>query len=187
MIKSRDWRADRRSWIKLLEKTTGAGLAEWDRRILRHKFKDARQLRAWLSSQQIEGYAQQLLVMERFGYPDYMLSTTNELIGTQYADRPALRPILDKVVDEATRCGTVVVQARKTYVSLVSPRRTFARIQPTTKTRVDLGLRLDGQAPTGRLRSNRHDTMRLRVELAAAHEVDREVLMWLRHAYTANS
>ena len=187
MIKSRDWRAGRRSWIKLLEKNTGSGLAEWNRRIQRHKFKDARQLRAWLSSQQIEGYAQQLLVMEHFGYPDYMLSTTNELIANQFADRPALRPILDKIVEEAARCGSVVVQARKTYVSLVAPRRTFARIQPTTKTRVDLGLRLDGQMPTGRLRPNRHDTMRLRIELAAAQEVDSEVLTWLRHAYTANS
>lgn len=147
MTKSRDWRTDRRTWIKLLQKTTGVGLAEWNRRIQRHKFKDARQLKVWLSSQQIEGYPQQLLVMERFGYPDYMLSTTNRLIGTQYANRPALRPILDKVVEEAARCGNVVVQARKTYVSLLSPQRTFARLQPTTKTRVDLGLRLDGQTP----------------------------------------
>ena len=187
MINSRDWRADRRSWIKLLKKNTGAGLAEWNCRIERHKFKDHRQLRAWLASQQIEGYPQKLLVMERFGYPDYMLSTTHELIAKQFADRPALRPILDKIIDEAERCGSVVVQARKTFVSLVSPRRTFARIQPTTKTRIDLGLRLEGQTPKGRLRSNRHDTMRLRIALTTAHEVDSEVVMWLRRAYNENS
>ena len=36
----------------------------------------------------------------------------------------------------------VTVQARGTLVSLVSPRRTFAVLKPTTKSRVDLGLRL---------------------------------------------
>jgi hypothetical protein len=187
MLKNRDWRADRRAWIEILTKKTGAGLTEWNRRIQARGFRDEQLLRNWLSSQHIEGFAQRLLVMECFGYPDYMLSATNDLIAKQYADRPGLRAILDKIVEEAARCGSVVIQARKTYVSLVSPRRTFARVQPTTKTRVDLGLRLDGQAPAGRVRSNSHDTMRPRIELTAAHEVDSEVVKWLRHAYTANS
>ena len=43
--------------------------------------------------------------------------------------------------------GPVTVQARKTMVSLVSPRRTFAVVQATTKDRVDLGLRLDDDGP----------------------------------------
>jgi hypothetical protein len=33
----------------------------------------------------------------------------------------------------------------------VTPRRTFARVQPTTKNRVDLALRLEAQKPSGRL------------------------------------
>jgi hypothetical protein len=39
------------------------------------------------------------------------------------------------------------VPARKTIVSLVSPRRTFAVVRATTKGRVDLGLRLDDAEP----------------------------------------
>lgn len=70
------------------------------------------------------GYPAMLLVMERFGYPDYLIASVDELIEGQYADRPALR--------------------HKTYVALVTPRRTFAAVQPTTKKRVDLGLRLAG-------------------------------------------
>jgi hypothetical protein len=83
--------------------------------------------------------------------------------------------------------GEVIIQARKTYVSLVSPRRTFARVQPTTKTRVDLGLRLEGQGPGGRLQpSTIQETMKLQIGLTSADQVDAEVLCWLRQAYEEN-
>jgi hypothetical protein len=32
-----------------------------------------------------------VLVMERFGYPDYLLAAADELIDGQYADRPGRR------------------------------------------------------------------------------------------------
>jgi hypothetical protein len=81
----------------------------------------------------------------------------------------------------------VIIQARKTYVSLVSPRRTFARVQPTTRARVDLGLRLEGRQPGGRLLpSTMHETMRLQVSLTAPADVNPEVRRWLQQAYSEN-
>ena len=122
--------------------------------------------------------------MERFGYPDFLLASADELVEGQYEDRPHLRPILDAILDAAAGLGEVTIQARKTYVSLVSPRRTFARVQPTTKNRVDLGLRLDGQKPGGRLQPSKiHDTMRLQISFTTRDEVDSEALDWLQRAY----
>jgi hypothetical protein len=84
--------------------------------------------------------------------------------------------------------GEVIIQARKTYVSLVTRRRTFARVQPTTRTRVDLGLRLEGQKPGGRLQPSRiHETMQVQIGLTSPEEVDDEVLAWLRKAYEQNT
>jgi hypothetical protein len=81
----------------------------------------------------------------------------------------------------------VVVQARKTYVSLVTPRRTFARVQPSTRQRVDLGLRLEGQQPGRRLRPLKiHESMPLQISLSAPAEVDAEVLAWLQQTYEQN-
>ncbi|HEX6052182.1 MAG TPA: DUF5655 domain-containing protein [Gemmatimonadaceae bacterium] len=126
--------------------------------------------------------------MERFGYPDFLLATADELIDAQYEDRPGLRPIFDAIVAAAMRLGKVTVQARKTYVSLVSPRRTFARIQATTKGRVDLGLRVEGVAPSGRLQPSRiHETMPLQIGLSTLADIDDEVVRWLRRAYDENS
>ena len=62
-----------------------------------------------------------------------------QLIAGQYADRPQLRSILDAVLAALPALGPVTVQARKTFVSLVSPRRTFAVVQATTRTRETSG------------------------------------------------
>lgn len=136
------------------------------------------------------GYPAMLLVMERFGYPDYLIASADELIEGQYADRPALRPILDAVLARLPAIGGVSVQARKTYVALVTPRRTFAAVQPTTKKRVDLGLRLAEQAPAGRLErapSFGQSSMTMKIGLASPDEVDDEVERWLRRAYEENA
>jgi hypothetical protein len=110
----------------------------------------------------------------------------SQLIDGQYADRLQLRPILDAVLAALPMLGPVTVQARKTCVSLVSPRRTFAAVQATTKSRVDLGLRLDNAAPGGRLRTAKNiasGSINMRVALTRPDEVDEEAIGYLRRAY----
>ena len=133
--------------MRLLVERTGEDVATWNRRIAREGFRDEKSLRAWLSDRGVTGYAQSMLVMERFGYPDFMLASADDLVDGQFADRLPLRPIYETLIQAAAALGEVVIQTRKTYVSLVTPRRTFARIQPTTITRVDLALRLQGHKP----------------------------------------
>jgi hypothetical protein len=80
-----------------------------------------------------------------------------------------------------------VIQARKGYVSLVTPRRTFARVQATTRNRVELGLRLDGAKPGRRLQPSRiHETMKLQISFTKLEEVDAGALGWLQEAYEQN-
>jgi len=126
MAKKRDWESMQTMSARLLEERTGENVAAWNRRIKKERLDDEQSLRAWLSKHGVIGYAQSLLVMERFGYPDFLTATADELIDGQYADRPQLRPIFDAVIEAAARIGDVTIQARKTYISLVSPRRTFA-------------------------------------------------------------
>jgi hypothetical protein len=188
MTEIRAWQRMKTMSARLLKERTGEDVDTWNRRIRAEHIADEQRLRAWLTAQGVTGYAQTLLVMERFGYPDFMLASADELIQGQYADRPRLRPILEAILAAAAGLGAVTIQARKTYVSLVSPRRTFARVQPTTKNRVDLGLRLEGQKPGGRLQpSKMQDTMRLQISLTSPAEVDDEVLAWLQRAYEHNS
>ena len=187
MAKIRDWKSMQELSARLLQERTGENVATWNGRIAKEQLNDEQGLRAWLTKQGVTGYAQSLLVMERFGYPDFLLASADELIEGQYADRPQLRPIFDAIIDAAAGLGDVTIQTRKTYVSLVTPRRTFARIQPTTKSRVDLGLRLEGYTPGERLLPSKiHETMPLQVGLASVDDIDTDVLNWLQEAYDQN-
>jgi Family of unknown function (DUF5990) len=140
---ARSWREVREWSAELLRSHTGEDVAAWNGRVAATGLGDEQSVRGWLAEQGVTGYAQALLVWERFGYPDFIAADANELVDGQYADRPQLRPILDAVLVAASALGPVTAPARKTCVSLVSPRRTFAAVQATTKSRVDLGLRLD--------------------------------------------
>ena len=187
MAQIRDWQAMKTMSARLLLERTGADVTAWNARIQAQNFQDEQALRRWLGEQGVTGYAQGFLVMEHFGYPDFMQASAEELIDGQYADRPQLRPVLDAVLSAVAGLGDVTIQARKTYVSLMTSRRTFARVQPTTKQRVDLALRLEGQKPGGRLKTSKvHETTPLQVSLTTPEEVDAEVLGWLQQAYDQN-
>lgn len=187
----RSWESMREWMTKLLIKRTGAGVEEWKKRIERQKPTDEPALRAWLEAEGVTGYSQRLLVWERFGYPSFMTSAAFDLIGRQYQDRPQLRPILDAILARLPDVSPVItIQARKTYISLVSARRTFAVIQATTRNRLDLGLRLEGQAPGGRLQSGKgigNGSMSVKLSLTSATDLDAEAIRLLKRAYLANA
>ena len=84
MTTTRDWSRNKEMWIGVLEKQTAEGLEAWKAKMRRHKFRDEQQLRTWLSRRNVTGYAQQLLVMERF-----WLSGFHPRDGGR-ADRPAV-------------------------------------------------------------------------------------------------
>jgi Family of unknown function (DUF5990)/Domain of unknown function (DUF5655) len=108
----------------------------------------------------------------------------DRLIEGQYADRPALRPVLDAVLTAVLQLPDVAVNAGKTMVTLVSPGRTFAVLQARTKQRLDMGLRLDGTAPRGRLLSARDlGASTVRLALTTPADVDAEAVALLRQAY----
>jgi len=190
MRRMRDWR-QRTQWIAdLLQRRTGEDLEVWKARVNSGGFTDEVSLRSWLAEHGVTGYPQMLLVMERFGYPDFLLASADELIDEQYADRPELRAILDAILARAVGLGEITIQARKGYVSLLTSRRTFAAVQPTTRKRVDLGLKLKDPRRRGPLAANSSmgsSVVNARVPLASVDDVNDEVEDLLREAYADNS
>jgi len=109
----------------------------------------------------------------------------HELVEAQYAGKESLRPILDAVRKAIPRGAEEA--ARKTYVTW-SHGRQFALVQPSTKTRADLGLVLEGVRAGARLEaSGSFGSGRIthRVALGSRREVDAEVKRWLRDAFDA--
>jgi hypothetical protein len=183
----RDWKAMRTTIERMLLERTGKPLAAWNARVRREGPNDEEQLRSWLTKHGVTGYPRNLLVMERFGYPDFMTTTAQELVDAQYKGRPALRAIYDRLLAAVDGFDGLTVQARKTYVCLVGPKRTFARIQASPRNVVNVALRLDSRVASARLQPSMiHESMRFEVRLGRAEEVDREVVDLLRRTYEFN-
>jgi len=110
----------------------------------------------------------------------------DDLIATQYTGaKAALRPIYDALVKAVEGFGKDVELApKKAYVS-VRRSKQFALFQPSTATRLDVGLNLKGKPASGRLEASGSFNAMVshRVRLGAASEVNRELIGWLREAY----
>ena len=109
-----------------------------------------------------------------------------DLVAAQYAGPKAgLKPIYDAVIKAARSLGKdVEIAPKKTYVSLRRNKQ-FAIVQPSTRTRVDLGLNLKDEKAAGRLEKsgsfNAMVTHRVRLEKPA--DVDKDVIAWLKKAW----
>ena len=108
------------------------------------------------------------------------------LVDTQYGGaKSGLRPIYEDLVERVRSFGDDVdVAPKKAYVSLRRSKQ-FALIQPSTKTRVDVGINLKGVDPTERLEpSGSFNSMcSHRVRVTGGDQVDDELVGWLRSAY----
>jgi len=186
----RSWQEMREQEIKWLIERTGEGLESWNARVRESGKVDEASLRAWLSEKGVTGYPAMLLVMERFGYPDYLQASADDLIETQYADRPATRPIYDALLALLPEIGEIEVQARKTYVAFLTPKRTFSALVPSTKTRSDLGLRLPATQPAaGKLELARNfpqSSVTHKIGLTSTDDIDGEVVGWIKRSYAEN-
>jgi len=113
-------------------------------------------------------------------------SDDDDLVAAQYAgDKAALKPIYDAVIKAARGFGADFELApKKTYVSL-RRKKQFALIQPSTKTRVDLGINLKGKNPGGRLEASGSFNAMVshRVRLESPGDVNAEVVGWLKEAF----
>ena len=106
--------------------------------------------------------------------------------GALYAGAKAgLRPLHDALLGEIRALGAFDIAPKKGYLSL-RRRKQFAMVQPSTTSRIDLGLILPPTTPvTGRLESAAkfNPLFTHRVRITAATDLDDELRGWLATAY----
>ena len=170
-----------------LEAQTGVSVADWVARLRAAGIERHGQMVAWLKAEHGLGH----------GHANHLAKRALEAAAPRDADDPVahlfadgkagLRPLHDQLVAAALALGAdVEVAPKKLNVSL-RRRKQFALVQPSTRTRLDLGLNLPGVAPAGRLEASGsfNAMMSHRVKLAGPQDLDDEVLGWLRSAYDA--
>lgn len=108
-----------------------------------------------------------------------------DLVAAQFETKPDLRPIYDALAEKVKSFGDdVELSPKKSYVSLRRSKQ-FGLIQPSTKTRVDVGIQLKGDEPTDRLEvaGSSMGMVSHRVRVTSLDDIDDELTGWLRTAY----
>ncbi len=109
-----------------------------------------------------------------------------DLVETQYAGaKAALRPVYDALVAVIQGFGSdVEISPKKTYVSF-RRKKQFGLAQPSTATRLDVGINLKGVPSQGHLEASGsfNSMVSHRVRIATKEEIDNQLTGWLKRAY----
>jgi predicted transport protein len=169
----------------LLEKT-GKSLEEWIAVVKKQNFAKHGEIMKFLKSEHgfTHGYANFVSLKARAS--DAASFEETDLLAMQYGKgKEQLKPIYEKLVQEIGQLGDDIEFVPKKANVSVRRKKQFALIQPSTKTRVDLGLKLPGKEQGGRLGgSGRFGSMCTHsVQITSLEEVDDQIVSWLREAY----
>lgn len=112
----------------------------------------------------------------------------DDIIREQYSGPKArLRPLFEQVIAALRAFGSDVELApRKAYVSL-RRRKPFAILQPSTATRIDVGINIKGAPASERFEraGSFSAAVTHRVRIMIPSDIDAELIAWLRRAYDA--
>ena len=173
--------------IANLPEKTGKSLPQWLKIVKAAKLDKHGQIVAMLKKDHGVGHGFASLIAHQH-LSGGRQESGDDLVAAQYSGAKAeLKPIYDAVTKMVRALGKdVEVAPKKTCVSYRRSKQ-FALIQPSTKTRVDLGINLKGVPPQGRLEASGSFNAMVshRVRLEKQSDVDGEVKAWLKQAYDA--
>lgn len=172
--------------IANIEKNTGKKLDEWIRIVNKSGFAKHGELVCFLKEKHgfTHGNAN---VVVHFAKQSHAGAAENsdDLIEAQYKGKENLKPWYDKLMQEIGKFGKdIQIAPKKAYVSLVR-RKQFAILQPSTKTRIDVGLNLKGN-PGDKVAEatttwNAMCTHRIKIEDEKL--LNKDLINWIKQSY----
>lgn len=176
--------------IRNLGEKTGRSLDDWTA-LVRAGAPDGKRIDriAWLQREHGLGHGQASMIVDSVDRPEiFEAQDPQGSVAALLEGREAIHPVFTRLTSLIEELGDdVVTEPRQTYVAF-SRDRQFAILQPSTPTRLDVGLVLPHAEETERLRpagSFGSGRTTHRVSLAHEDEIDGELTEWLRAAYAA--
>ena len=175
-----------KTMIENIEKKFGKPIKEWIKIVNKQKLEKHGEILKFLKEKHgfTHGYAN-LISMKARKADAGSTENLNMLIIEQYKGKDSLKPIYNKIIRAISKFGNDVEVAPKKSSVSIRRKRQFALIQPTTKTRIDLGLKFKNKPISGRLEnSGPFGTMcSHRIQISSLKDIDKEVIDWLKEAY----
>ncbi len=172
--------------IANIEKSTGKSVAEWAVVLKGTGFSKHGELVNFLKEVHglTHGNANTLVHVANQSHAGAAENET-DWIAEQYKGKEEMKPWYDAIMEMIGAMGSdVEIAPKKAYVSL-RRKKQFAIIQPSTKTRMDIGLNIKGKDPAGMAEKsgswNAMCTHRIKLESAAG--INDELKGWIAAAY----
>jgi predicted transport protein len=174
------------SMIDNLKKNSGKSLEEWIKLVKKTGLEKHGEILKFLKSEHgfTHGYAN-LVSMKARSADAGSAESSDQLIDDQYKNKENLKPFYNNLISKIKNFGNdIEIAPKKAYVS-IRRKKQFALIQPSTKTRLDVGINLKGTEPSGNLEAagsfNAMCSHRVRIEDDS--KINAELINWLKSAY----
>ncbi len=172
--------------VKNLEQNTGKSIQEWINLANNSGFQKHGEILNYLKSTYGLGHGNANLVVH-YAKQSHAGAVENsaDLVTEQFEGKENLKPWYDKLVAEIGSFGNdVEISPKKAYVSF-RRKKQFAILQPSVKTRLDIGLNLKNVAPGNVLQAagswNSMCTHRVKIE--DEKSMNKELIGWIKQAY----
>jgi predicted transport protein len=169
-----------------IEGSTGKKLAEWKTILDNCGFSKHGELVSFLETEHgfTHGNANTLVHMAKQSHAGAPENET-DWIAEQYKGKEEMKPWYDSILGMINTFGRdIEVAPKKNYVS-IRRKKQFAIIQPSAKTRMDIGLNIKGKDPSGIAeKSGSWNTMCThRIKLENPAGINNELKSWIYAAY----
>jgi hypothetical protein len=145
------------------------------------------EIMAWLKSDFGLGHGHANVIAQLLAKPEARQIPPGERIAMLFSGNKAKwREPFDALVAQLNDFGTdVKVAPTHTYISLLRGENKFGIVQPSADDHIDIGIKLKGVAPSGRLAAagTWNSMVTHRVPIREPDQIDAEILTWLKQAY----
>lgn len=172
--------------VKNLEEKTGKKMEEWIAIANSSNLEKHAEILNYLKTEHGIGHGYANLVVH-YAKQSHAGATENpdDLITEQYKGKENLKPWYNRIMNEINKFGKdVSISPKKAYVS-IRRKKQFAIIQPSVKTRLDIGLNIKGLAATDKIEAagTWNSMCTHRVKLTDDKQISQELINWIKQAY----
>ena len=144
---------------------------------------------AWLKEDFKLGHGHANAIAQLLTKAEALKASPDDKLARLFAGNKAdWRKTYDALVKKTAKFGAdFAVAPTRTYISLLRGSKKFGIVQISAAERIDIGIKLKGVSPAGRLEAagTWNNMVTHRVRISDPKQIDAEVLAWLKQAYEA--
>ena len=144
---------------------------------------------SWLKTEFALGHGHANLIAQLLTKADAFKAKPDDALEALFAGNKAdWRKAYDALAAKLKKFGDdVLLDPNRSYINLVRGTKKFGIVQISSADRMDIGIKLKGEAPTERFEASGswNPMVTHRVRITDAKQIDKDVLAWLKRAYDA--